>query len=91
MSKWLKKDDKVLVIAGNDKGRSGKVIGFRKERVLVEGINIRKKHMKKSQDQKAGQLLDIECPIHKSNVAFCTDEGKRISLKLTQETISCTR
>lgn len=82
MSKWLKKGDKVLVIAGNDKGRSGEVLGFRKNRVVVQGINIRKKHLKRSQEQKTGQLIDIECPIDISNVSICNAESKRISLKL---------
>jgi len=82
MSKWLRKDDNVVVIAGNDKGRTGKVLGFRKKRVLVQGINVRKKHVKKSQDQKAGQLVEIECPVDVSNVALCDKDSKPLSLKV---------
>lgn len=81
MSKWLKKGDKVLVIAGNDKGRSGEVLGFKNKKVVVQGINLRKKHLKKNQEQKSGQIIDIECPIDMSNVAICNAESKRLSLK----------
>lgn len=82
MSKWLKKGDKVLVIAGNDKGRAGEILGFTKDRVVVQGINIRKKHLKKTQEQKTAQIVDIECPIHRSNVVVCNAESKRLSLKV---------
>jgi large subunit ribosomal protein L24 len=82
MSQWLKKGDTVLVIAGNDKGRTGKILGFKKGRVLVQGINIRKKHRKKTQEDKEGQIIDIECPIDRSNLAICTEEGKKLSLKV---------
>jgi large subunit ribosomal protein L24 len=46
MSKWIRKGDLVKVIAGNDKGKAGQVIARAEDRVLVQGINIRKKHMK---------------------------------------------
>jgi len=82
MSKWLKKGDTVLVIAGNDKGRTGVVLGFKKNRVIIQGINLRKKHLKKTQEQKTAQIVDIECPIDKSNVAICNAESKPISLKV---------
>ena len=71
--------DEVVVIAGNDRGRTGKVLRFMKERVVVEGCNVRKKHMKKSQENQQGQILDIECPIHISNVMpFADGKGRRL-------------
>ena len=82
MSKWLRKNDSVVVITGNDKGRTGKVLGFLKERVLVQGVNMRKRHMKKTQEQKTGQIIDKECSIHRSNVAICNQDGKPLSLKV---------
>ncbi|MCH9610440.1 MAG: hypothetical protein S4CHLAM81_10010 [Chlamydiales bacterium] len=71
--------DEVVVIAGNDKGRSGKVVRKTKERIVVEGVNVRKKHMKRTQENQQGQILDIECPIHISNVmAFADGKGRKL-------------
>lgn len=64
----LRPGDEVLVITGNDKGRTGKVLSFKEDRVIIEGINVRKKHMKPTQQNQKGQIIDIECPIHISNV-----------------------
>ena len=76
----LRSGDEVVVIAGNDKGKSGKVLRFKEDRVVIEGVNVRKKHMKKTQENQQGQIIDIECPIHISNVKPCVD-GKGIKLK----------
>lgn len=76
MSKWIRKGDRVVVIAGNDKGKTGEVLSRSEERVLVQGINIRKKHLKATQETKGGRIIDMEVPIHVSNVALCTKEGK---------------
>lgn len=65
---FLRKGDEVTVIAGNDRGKVGKVLSFNKDRVVVEGINIRKKHKKPTQQNQKGQIIDIECGIHISNV-----------------------
>lgn len=81
MSSWLKKDDRVLVITGNDKGKTGLVLARGEDRVLVQGINIRKKHMKKRSENGRSEIASIETPIHISNVAPCTQEGKKIKLK----------
>lgn len=80
MSRWIKKGDKVCVITGNDKGRTGQVLGFRNGKVLVQGINVRKKHVKRTQENQSAQILDIECPIEKSNVVLCGPDGSPISL-----------
>lgn len=66
----IKKGDTVVVTAGRDKGKSGEVLRvFPKDaRVLVQGINLRKKHRRPSQAG-AGGIEDIETPIHISNVA----------------------
>lgn len=66
----LKKGDVVFVIAGNDRGKEGKVRFIKNERVVVEGINVRKKHMKRTQENKKGQIIDMEMPIHISNVSL---------------------
>ena len=66
----VKKGDKVMVISGKDKGKSGIILeAFPKQsRVLVEGINIVKKHAKPSQVNPQGGILNQEAPIHVSNV-----------------------
>ncbi len=66
----IKIGDEVLVIAGKDKGKSGKVIKtYRKDdKVVVEGINIVKKHVKPNNQNDKGGIFDIEAPIHVSNV-----------------------
>src|SRR6478609_882946 len=66
----VKKDDNVIVITGKDKGKKGRVIAAypRENRVLVEGVNMVKKHAKPTQQNPQGGILDQEAPIHVSNV-----------------------
>jgi large subunit ribosomal protein L24 len=66
----IKKGDTVSVIAGDDKGKSGKVLQIlpHKGRALVEGVNFMKKHMKQSQDNPQGGVVDMEAPIAISNL-----------------------
>lgn len=71
----LKKDDKVKVIAGKDKGKVGKVlkINKKKSRILVENINIVKRHTKPNAQNRQGGIIESESPIHWSNVMLmCT-------------------
>ncbi len=82
MSKWIKKDDQVLVIAGNDKGRTGKVISRDKDRVIVEGINLRKKHMKSRTQGQPSKIVEMELAVHISNVKICDSDAKPIKLKV---------
>jgi len=66
----ITKNDNVMVIAGNDRGKTGKVLKVfpKKNRVIVEGINIRKRHTKPSQTNPQGGILEKEAPINVSNV-----------------------
>ncbi|MDY0407279.1 50S ribosomal protein L24 [Virgibacillus sp. 179-BFC.A HS] len=66
----VKKGDKVKVISGKDKGKEGTVLEAypKNERVLVESVNMVKKHAKPSQDNPQGGILNMEAPIHVSNV-----------------------
>ena len=66
----VKKGDNVEVIAGNYKGSSGKILQVlpRKQRVLIEGVRIIKRHLRKSQDNPQGKIAEREGPIHISNV-----------------------
>lgn len=77
---FLRKGDEVTVIAGNDKGKTGKVISINDERITVEGVNVRKKHMKPTQQNQKGQIIDIECAIHISNVKASAD-GKAVKVR----------
>lgn len=66
----IKVGDNVKIIAGKDKGKDGKVIKTLrdKDKVIVEGINIVKKHIKPGRTNETGGILDMEAPIHVSNV-----------------------
>jgi len=66
----VKKGDKVKVLSGKDKGKQGTILEAypKKERVLVEGVNMVKIHAKPSQDNPQGGILNQEAPIHVSNV-----------------------
>ena len=74
----VKKGDNVEVISGNFKGSSGKVLEVRarKQQVLVEGVRIIKKHLRKSQDNPQGKIAEREGPIHISNVKLLETEKK---------------
>jgi large subunit ribosomal protein L24 len=79
----VKKNDQVVVIAGSDKGKRGRVISVlaKKERVIVEGARMIKKHMRKSQQNPQGAIVEREGSVHISNVmkadAFDARAGKR--------------
>jgi large subunit ribosomal protein L24 len=72
----VKKGDHVEVIAGNYRGSSGKILAVfpGKRRVLVEGVRIIKKHLRKSQDNPSGKIAEREGPIHISNVKLVERE-----------------
>lgn len=78
-SKKIKKGDKVVAIAGNYRGMSGTVLSCKGEKVIVQGLNVRKRHMKGSRDKK-GEIVQIERPIHISNLKPCTGDGKPLKL-----------
>ncbi len=66
----VKKDDNVIVITGKDKGKKGRVIAAypRQNRVLIEGVNMVKKHTRPSQTNPQGGIIEQEAAIHVSNV-----------------------
>jgi large subunit ribosomal protein L24 len=70
MAAQVKKNDEVVVIAGADKGKRGKVIAVlqKQQRVIVEGARMIKRHMRKSQQHPQGAILEREGTIHLSNV-----------------------
>ncbi len=74
----VRKGDNVEVISGNHRGSSGKVLEVlaRKQRVLIEGVRMIKKHLRKSQDNPQGKIAEREGPIHISNVRVL-ERGER--------------
>ncbi len=82
MSKWIRQGDKIVALAGNDKGKVGPVLSRTRTRVIVEGLNIRKKHVKKSEQYPQGGILEIEGSMDISSVSICNAEGKAVKLRV---------
>ena len=82
----VRKGDNVEVISGNFRGSSGKVLEViaRKQRVLIEGVRIIKKHLKKSQDNPQGKIAEREGPIHISNVTLIDGSERAEKKKATK-------
>lgn len=86
MAAKIRKGDKVVVLAGRDKGRTGEVISVRPSegRALVRGVNVVKRHQKQSASQEGG-IISKESPIHLSNIAIADPkDGKptRVGFKI---------
>ncbi len=80
----IRKGDMVKIISGNDKGKSGRVIKVfpDRERIIVEGINVVKKHSRPSQENPQGAILEKEMSIHVSNTMYLNgDAGSKIGIK----------
>lgn len=86
----IKKGDKVQVLAGNDKGKTGEVLEVmpKEEKIIVKGINIRKKHVKPRKQGEEGGIIPTECAIDSSKVnVVCPKCGKvtRIEYKIEKD------
>ncbi len=86
----IKKNDIVAVITGRDKGKTGKVLRVfpAQQKVLVEKINMAKKARRKTQQDQTGGLVDIEVPIHISNVMLMdkkTNKPTRFGVKILKD------
>lgn len=87
----IKKDDVVIVIAGRDKGKKGKILTILKKKnsAIVDGINIVKKHVKPNpQKGQQGGIIPKEMPIHMSNLALyneALDKGDKIGFKILDD------
>jgi large subunit ribosomal protein L24 len=85
MAAKIRKGDKVVVLNGRDKGRSGEVFEVRPDQgtALVRGVNMVKRHQKQSQAQEGG-IISKEAPIHLSNIAYVGRDGKptRVGFKI---------
>ncbi|MGD9504468.1 MAG: 50S ribosomal protein L24 [Syntrophobacteraceae bacterium] len=86
----IKKNDTVMVIAGKEKGKSGKVVRIipKHDRVVVEKLNMIKRHMKPGAQNRQGGILEREAPIHISNLMLvctkCTDPT-RVGYKILED------
>jgi len=85
----IKKDDNVLVIAGEHKGSKGKVVKIIKEknRAIVEGVNMIKKHAKPSAQNPQGGIIEKEAAIHVSNLSLVSSEGNatRVGFRIEED------
>jgi large subunit ribosomal protein L24 len=86
----IRKGDRVQVLAGKDKGKQGSVIAAlpAEQKVIVEGVNIARKHQKPTQKNQQGGIIDKTMPIHVSNVAVISpSDGKptRVGYRITPE------
>lgn len=88
MAAKIRKGDKVVVITGRDKGRTGEVFEVRPAdgKALVRGINVVKRHQKQSQTQEGG-IISKESPINLSNIALVGKDGKptRVGFKISKD------
>lgn len=77
----IKKGDMVIVIAGKDRGERGKVVRVvpKKDLVVVDGVNILKKHRRRTARSRAGQIVDKTMPIHISNVQLLDPKSGKAS------------
>ena len=85
----IKVGDNVRVITGSNKGKEGKVLNvLRKDnRVVVDGVNIVKKHVKPNRTNESGGILEVEAPIHISNVKVLTKETKKETKKAVKKEV----
>ncbi len=73
----LKKGDKVVVIAGSNKGKEGKITKVLEDKVIVEGVHMVKKHLKPKNNNGTGEIVTVEAPIHASNVMIIDPKTKK--------------
>lgn len=82
-NKRIRKGDKVIITSGNDKGLEGQVLSRRGDYALVQGVNKRKKHVKPSEANPKGGVIEFEKPIHFSNLRLIADE-KPVRLRVRE-------
>ena len=85
----IRKGDQVIVIAGSDKGKTGEVVRMAGDKVVVQNINIIKRHTKANpQTGQAGGIIEREAPIHVSNVMLLnpvSGKGERVAFKVLED------
>ena len=84
----IKKGDTVKVLSGNDKGKTGEVLDVipKTNRVVVKGVNIRKRHVKPRKQGEEGGIISVECSIHSAKVnVVCPKCGKATKVGYSEE------
>lgn len=86
----LRKGDTVQVLSGNDKGKRGEVLQVlpKVEKVIVKGVNVRKKHVKPRKQGEEGGIIPVECPIHSSKLGVVCpkcDKPVRVGIKIEKD------
>jgi len=91
--KKIKTGDKVIVIAGANKGKEGKVSKVLNDKVVVDGINMVKKHLKPKNNNGTGEIIEVEAPIHISNVKLVSNskETKKDTKKEVKKEVKAAR
>ena len=86
----LRKGDTVQVLSGNDKGKRGEVLQVlpKVEKVVVKGVNVRKKHVKPRKQGEEGGIIPVECPIHSSKLGVVCpkcDKPVKVGIQIEKE------
>jgi len=82
----LRTGDKVTVIAGANKGKTGKITKVLDDKVIVEGVNMIKKHLKPKNNGGTGEIIETEAPIHRSNVKKIEEKAAKKETKKAAKT-----
>ena len=77
----LRTGDKVTIIAGANKGKTGKITKVLDDKVIVEGVNMIKKHLKPKNNGGTGEIIETEAPIHRSNVKKIEEKSAKKETK----------
>jgi large subunit ribosomal protein L24 len=90
MSLRIKKGDKVVVLAGRDKGKTGRVLKVfpQDNKAIVEGVNLVKKHLRRRSENEPGGIKEVPSSIHVSNIAiFCPscNRGAKLGVKILED------
>lgn len=81
-NKHVRKGDKVVITSGNDRGLTGTVLSRTTDRAIVQGVNVRKKHVKKTQTHPQGGVISIERPVHVAKLKLLNNDGKAVRPKV---------
>ena len=86
MKTKLRRGDEVIVVSGREKGKRGKILRIDREsdRVLIEGVNMVKKSLRKSQQNPNGGIAEVEAAVHISNIMALDKKGQRTRLGYKQ-------
>lgn len=81
-NKRIRLGDEVIALRGNEKGRSGKVLRINGDKAVVQGLNLKKKHVRRSEQNPRGGVVEYELPIHLSNLRLVVGDSQPVKLKV---------